>query len=113
MEQVGSLVPVNPHTSKIISQKIIQRIAREERQAVRNPVSLIRVVVVVTLSSLAELTNCLGPLLVGSRPNSQTDTVQSVRGILLENKGMVNAVRLAAACANLNIMGETSLVATS
>jgi len=113
VEQVGGLIPVNPHTSKIISQKVIQRVARQERQAVGNPVSLIRVVIVVALRPLAKLTDCLGPLLIGSRPNAQADTIQCVGRILLKNKGMVNAVRLASACADLNIMGETSLFGTS
>jgi hypothetical protein len=109
VEQVGGLIPVNPHASQIISKEVVERVTGKERQAVRDPVGLIGVVVVVALGSLTEVANCLGPLLVSARPNAQGNTVESVGRILLKNKSMVNTVRLASASANLNIMGEAGL----
>lgn len=110
VEKVGGLVPVNPHPSEVIAQEVVQGIPGKEAQAVRNPVGLVRVVVEVGLSLLAQFTNGLGALLVGTGPDAQRDTVQGVRRILLENKGVVGAVRLALASANLDIVGETGLI---
>lgn len=110
MEQVGGLVPVNPHASQIISQEVVERITRQERQAVGDPVRLIRVVVVVALGPLAKVADGLGSLLIGSRPHSQADSVECVRRILLKNEGVMNAVRLASACANLDIVREAGLL---
>ncbi len=67
-------------------------------------------VVEVGLGLLAQFANGLGALLVGTGPDAQRDTVQSVRRILLEHKGMVGAVGLALASANLNIVGEAGLI---
>jgi hypothetical protein len=53
VEQIGGFVPMNPHATKVISKKIIKGIARQETQAVGDPVSLIGVVVVVGLGLLA------------------------------------------------------------
>jgi hypothetical protein len=41
MEKVCGLVPVDPHPSKIIAQKVVKRIPGKERQAVWDPISLI------------------------------------------------------------------------
>jgi hypothetical protein len=110
MEQIGGLIPVNPHASKIVSKEVVERITRQERQAVRDPVCLIRVVVVVALSPLTKVADGLGSLLIGSRPHSQADSVECVRRILLKNEGVMDAVRLASACANLDIMREAGLL---
>jgi hypothetical protein len=101
---------VNPHATKIIAQKIVQGIAGKEAQAVGDPVGLVRVVIKVGLGLLAQFTNGLGALLVGTGPDAQRNTVQSVRRILLEDKGVVGTVRLALASANLDIVGEACLM---
>jgi hypothetical protein len=100
---------MNPHASQIVAQKVVERVSRKEGQAVGNPIGLIRIVIEVGLGSLAQVANGLGSLLVGSRPNTKADTVQSVGRVLLKHKGMVDAMRLAPASANLNIVGEASL----
>lgn len=78
VEQVGRLVPVDPHAPEVVAQQVVQRVPREERQAVRNPVLLLRVVVEVGLRPLPELADRLGALLVGAGPNAQADAVESV-----------------------------------
>lgn len=75
VEKVGSLVPVNPHAAKIVAQEVVERVARKEGKAVRNPVGLVWVVVVVALCSLAQVANGLGPLLVGAGPDAEADTI--------------------------------------
>ena len=110
VEEVGGLVPVNPHASKVITQEVVKRISGEERQAVRNPVCLIWRVVEVRLGSPPQVADGLCALLIRSGPNSQRDTVKCVGGILLEDEGVVYAVRLAASSADFNIVWETSLM---
>ena len=41
MEEVGGLVPVDPHATEVIAKQIVQRIPREEGQAVWDPVSFV------------------------------------------------------------------------
>lgn len=53
MEKVGSLVPVDPHATEVISQQVVQRIAGKETQTVWDPVGLLRVVVEIWLRLLA------------------------------------------------------------
>lgn len=108
MEEVRRLVPVDPHSAQVITEEIVQRVSGEEGQAVRDPVCLVRVVVKVGLGAFPEVPDCLGSLLVGARPNTQTDTIERVRGVLLEDESMVNAVWLAATGADLDIMREAS-----
>lgn len=110
VEQVSSLVPVNPHTTEVITQQVVQRIAGEEAQAVRDPIGLVWVIIKVGLGLLAQFPNGLGALLIGTGPDAQRDTIQRVRRILLENKGVVGTVRLALASANLDIVGEACLI---
>ncbi|KAH6610285.1 hypothetical protein Trco_000305 [Trichoderma cornu-damae] len=88
VEQVGGLVPVNPHAAQVIAQEVVQGVAGQERQAVGNPVGLLRVVVVVGLGPLPQVTDRLGPLLVGPRPNAQADAVEGMGRVLLEDEGM-------------------------
>jgi len=109
VEQVRSLVPVNPHTPEVVTQQVIQGIPGEETQTVGNPVGLVGIVVEIRLRLLSQFPDGLGSLFVSARPDSQSDTVESVGGILLEYKGMVNAVRLALAGANLDIVREACL----
>lgn len=109
VEQVGGLVPVNPHTTEVVAEQVVQGIAREEAEAVGDPVSLLWVVVEVGLDSLSQVANSLGPLLVGARPDTERNTIQSVRGILLQNERVVYAVGLASASANLDIVREACL----
>lgn len=109
VEQVGGLVPVNPHTTEVVAEQVVQGIAREEAEAVGDPVCLLWIVVEVGLDSLSQIANGLGPLLVGARPDTERNTVQSVGGILLQNKRVMYAVRLASASANLDIVREACL----
>jgi hypothetical protein len=109
MEQVSSLVPVDPHPAQVVAKKVVKRVARQEAQAVRNPVSLAGSVEVVRLSALAKVANGFRALVISTRPNAKSDTVQRVRRVLLEDKCMVNTVRLASSSADLNIMREACL----
>lgn len=109
VEQVSGLVPVDPHASKVIAKEVVEGVSRKERQAVGDPVGLVGVVVKVRLRTSSEITNRLSSLLVGARPDAKADTVKGVRRVLLEDEGMVNAVRLATTSANLDIVREASL----
>jgi hypothetical protein len=100
---------VDPHATKVVAQQVVKGVPGKEAQAIGDPVGLIRVVVKVGLGLLAKLTNGLGTLLVGTGPDAQRDTVQSVRRVLLEDKGVVGTVRLALAGADFNVVGEASL----
>lgn len=79
MEKVGGLVPVDPHAAEVVAQKVVQRIPRKKAQAVRNPVSLARSVVVIRLGPLAELTDGIGTLFISTRPDAKCNAVESVR----------------------------------
>ena len=109
MEEVSSLVPVDPHPTQVVTKKIVQRVARQETQAVRDPVGLARGVKVVRLSALAEVTNGLRALVISARPDAKGDAIQRVRRVLLENKGMVDTVRLGSPGADFDIMRKACL----
>lgn len=109
MEQVSSLVPVNPHATQVIAQKVVQRVTREEGQAVRDPVGLFRVVIVVGFGPLSQIPDGFGSLLVSPRPDAQANTVQGVRRVLLEDERMVSAVGLVPASTDFHVVRETSL----
>jgi len=113
VEEVGGLVPVNPHTAEIIAEQVVQRITRQEAQAVWNPVSLVRRIVIVLFSLLAKLADSVGSLLIGARPDTESNTVESVCRILLEDESVVNAVWLASAGADLDVVRETGLAMVS
>jgi hypothetical protein len=100
---------VNPHAAQVVAQEVVQRVARQERQAVRNPVRLLRVVVVVGFGPLPQLTDRLGPLLVGPRPDAQAYAVERVRRVLLEDEGVVSAVGLVPASTDFDVVREASL----
>lgn len=78
MKEVGGLVPVNPHTAKVVAKEVVERVARKEAQAVRNPICFIRIVVKVGFGPLPEVTNRLCALLVCTRPDAQSNTVERV-----------------------------------
>ena len=78
MEKIGGLVPVNPHSTKIISKKIVKRITGKETQAIRNPICFVPRVIEIWLCSLSEIANSLSTFLVSPRPNSEGNAVESV-----------------------------------
>jgi hypothetical protein len=100
---------VNPHSSEVVAQKVVERIPGEETQAVRYPVCLIGDISVIRLGLPAELTNGLSSLLISSRPDAQSNAIESMLRVLLKNEGVMNTVRLAAPSADLDIMGEAGL----
>jgi hydroxymethylglutaryl-CoA reductase len=101
---------VDPHSTEIISQKIVEGVAGQEAQAVRDPVRLIGVVVIVGLGLLAQFANSVGSLFISTGPYFEGDAVESVRGILLENKRVMDAMRLRFAGADFDIVRETGLI---
>ena len=109
MEEVGCLVPVDPHATKIVAEEVVEWVARQETQTVGDPVSLAWGIEVIRFCAPAEITDSLCTLVVGTRPDTKGNAVQSVRLVLLKNKRVVHAVRLAATSADLNIMWETCL----
>jgi hypothetical protein len=109
MEKVSSLIPVNPHSSQVITQQVEERVARQKAERIRNPVRLVRRVVVIRLISLSQLANRLCSLIIRSRPNPQGNSIKRMRRVLLQNKSMVNTMRLCATGTNLDIMRKTSL----
>jgi hypothetical protein len=109
MKKVGGLIPVDPHTSKVITQEVVERISGKEGQAVWDPICLVWRVVEIGFSPPSQIAYCLCALLIRSGPNSERNAVKGVGGILLEDKRVVYAVRLAASSANFNVMRETSL----
>ena len=110
VEQVGCFVPVDPHASKVITQQVVERVSRQETQAVRDPVGLVGRVVEIRLCLLAQIPDGLCTLLICSGPDTEGNSVQGVRGVLLQDEGVVNAMGLALACAYFNIVRETSLL---
>lgn len=78
VEEVGRLVPVNPHAAKVVAKEVVKWVARQETQAVWDPVGFARVVEVVWLCAPAEVTNSLRALVVGAGPDAKCDTIQGV-----------------------------------
>lgn len=78
MEQVGSLVPVDPHAAEVVAKQVVQRVPGEEAEAVRDPVGLIWVVEEVGLNASPQVADCLGSLLVSARPDTQGNAVERV-----------------------------------
>lgn len=110
MEQVGGLVPMNPHATEIVAQEVVEWVAGKETQAVWDPVSLFRVIVEIGFRFLAQFADRFCTLVVRAGPYSQGDTIEGVRGILLQNEGMMDAVRLVLAGADLYIVREACLL---
>lgn len=113
MEKVGSLVPVNPHTTQVVTEQVVERISRQKAQAVWDPVCLVSHVSVVWLGLSAKLTDRLSTFLVRSGPDSQGNAVECMLGVLLQDECMVNAMGLAASSADLDIVGKASLFTIS
>ena len=70
MEQIRGLVPVDPHATEIVSQKVVQRVSRKKAEAVWNPIGLAWHIVIIRLGTLSEIADRLGALLVCSRPDA-------------------------------------------
>lgn len=109
VEEVGGLVPVDPHAAQVVAEQVVEGVSREEGQAVWDPVCLVGGVIKVGLGPLAEVPDGLGALLVSPRPDSERNTVEGVGGVLLQDERVVHAMRLASSSANLHIMREASL----
>ena len=109
MEEVGGLIPVNPHATEVVAQQVVERVSREEGQAVWNPICLVTILVKVGFGPLAQVSDGFGTLVISSRPNAKCNAVKGVCRVLLEDERVVDAVWLAAACADLNIVWETCL----
>ena len=109
MDDVGRLIPMNPHAPQVITKEIVERVARQETEAVRNPVRLASIIVEVGLRPLAQFTDSSSPLVVGPRPDFKSNTIEGLRGVLLKDIGVVDAVRLCPAGADFDIVWEASL----
>ena len=109
MEQIGGLVPVNPHASKVVAQEIVEGIPREETEAIRDPICFISHVVIVCFRLASEVSNRVSPLLIGARPDSKGNAIERVLGIVLKYKRVVQALRLASASDQLDVMREACL----
>lgn len=86
MEEVCGFVPVDPHATEVVAEKVVKGVSRKETQAVGDPVCLAGVVVIVGLCASSQLADCLGTLLVCAGPDAEGDTVESVGRVLLEDE---------------------------
>lgn len=109
VKQVGGFVPVDPHASEIVTQQVVERVTGEEAQTVRDPVGLVRLLIVVGLGTLAKVANSLSALLISTRPDTESNTIESMAGILLKNERVVNAMWLTATSADFDVVGKASL----
>ena len=66
VEEVGGLIPVNPHASKVIAQKVVKRISGKEGQAVWDPICLICRVVEIGFGPSSQVSDRLRALLICS-----------------------------------------------
>jgi hypothetical protein len=107
VEEVGGFVPVDPHATEIVAEQVVKRVSRKETQTVRNPVCLAGSVVVIGLGTLPQFADGFSALLICARPNTKSDTVESVRRILLEDECMVDTVRLHGTSTDFNVVRET------
>ena len=51
MEEIARLVPVNPHSSEIVTEEVVERISGQKAQAVWDPIGLVRCIVVIGLGA--------------------------------------------------------------
>jgi hypothetical protein len=109
MEKVRSLVPVNPHAPEVVAKKVVERIAREKAQAIRYPISFIGDIVVVCLRLSPKFADSLCTPLICTGPNTERDAVQGMLRILLQDERMVQALWLASASDELDVMWKASL----
>lgn len=78
MEEVGGLVPMNPHAPEVVTQQVVQGVSGEEAQTIGDPVGLVGVVVEVRLGLLAQFPDGFRAFLVGARPHPEGNAVQGV-----------------------------------
>lgn len=69
MEEIGRLVPVNPHPSEVVAKEVIKRIAGQEAKAVWDPVCLVGLFIVVGLGTFAKVANSLSAFFIRTGPN--------------------------------------------
>ena len=100
---------MNPHASKVVTKEVVEGVPREERQAVGDPVGLFGIVVEVGLGASSKVTDRLGSLLVGARPDAKADTIKGMGRVLLQDKSMVDAMGLATSSADFDVMREACL----
>jgi hypothetical protein len=100
---------VDPHATEVVAQEIVERVAGEEAETIRNPVRLVGGLVEVGFGTFPQVADGLGSLLVRSRPDAKGDTIQGLLRVLLEDERVMDAMRLASTSADLDIVGETSL----
>jgi hypothetical protein len=109
VEEVRSLVPVNPHSSKIVTKKVVERITRDEAQAVRYPICFVRDIMIVRLCLSSKFTDSIGTPLICSRPYAECNAVEGVLRILLQDERMVQTLGLTSSRDKLDIMWKASL----
>lgn len=83
MEEICRLVPMNPHPSEVVAKKVVKRVARQETEAVWDPVSLVGLFIIVRLGPLAKVAYSLCTFFVRTGPNPQCDSIKSVTRVLL------------------------------
>jgi hypothetical protein len=110
VEEVGGLVPVDPHAAQVVAEQVVERVARQEAEAVGDPVAVIGRVVQVRVGLAAQIADGVGALVVGARPDAQGDAVQGVGRVLLQDEGVVDAMGLRFAGAYFDVMREAGLV---
>jgi hypothetical protein len=113
MEQVGSLIPMDPHPPQIVAQQVEKRISGQEAKGIGNPVSFIRSIIIIRLIPFPQFPDGLGPLIICPGPNPQRNAIQGVRRILLQHKRVMDAVRLRPTCTYLYVMRKASLIPKS
>ena len=109
MEEVCGLIPMNPHAPQVIAQQVEQRVPRQKTERVRDPVRLVRRVIIIGFVPFAQFSDRLGPLIVCPRPHPKGNSIERMRGVLLQDKCVVNAVWLRASGTNLDIVGKACL----
>ena len=109
VEEVSGLVPVNPHSTEVVTEEVVEGISGQETQAIRDPVCLVSNISVVWLCLSAQFADGLCALLIGSGPDTEGDAVESMLRVLLKDERMMDAMRLAATGADFDIVREASL----
>jgi hypothetical protein len=109
MEEVGGLVPMDPHTAKVVTKKVVERVSRQETQTVWNPISVVGAIIKVTFGAASKVADGVCALLVGTRPDSERDTIKGVGGVLLEDKRVVDTVWLSSTDTDFDIVGKAGL----
>lgn len=66
VKEVGGLVPMNPHTTEVVTEKVVKWIPRQEGQAVWDPICLVAIFVEVGLGPPAKVPDGLGTFVIRS-----------------------------------------------